>query len=288
MYRHNPDPTDPRGLTDLIAAITTAQDLYELNSYHKQSVKLSASIGIVETVDNAVKRTDVSDLDRLRNGGGVPATSQASTPLNVNGVKAYTMSPGHDLKVIADNRPSNEVRAFAQDMVDAIAHSVGLDPEILYRVKEMGSASVRFAIQKAKDWAKPRKADKAQLCTRIWRHIISCEIAAGRLRQCNDKERAYDVDWIGKSEWSIDRSRDTNSAISLMREGLMSKDEFCLEQYGKPYSEILESNVKNAALLIDRCKEAGIPIALVEPGQVGSAISKDEITSNDETNEDKS
>lgn len=202
LYRHSPDPTDQRGLTDLIAAITTAQDLYELNSYNKQSVKLSASFGIVETVDNNVKRTDVSDLNMLRNGGTMGGQAPCGcemapqSPLMVNGVSALTLSPGHDLKTITDNRPSNEVRNFARDLVDSIAHSVGLDPEILYRVKEMGSASVRFCIAKCKDWTRPRIYDKEALCNRIWKHIISCEIAAGRLRPCKDLDSMFDVRWV--------------------------------------------------------------------------------------------
>lgn len=278
LYRHNPDPTDPRGLTDLIATITTAQDLYELNSYNKQSVKLSASLGLVETVDNNVKRTDVSDLNLLRNGGTMGMQCQCEQPQNynssllINGVKAVTMSPGHDLKTIADNRPSNEVRNFARDLVDSIAHSVGLDPEILYRVKEMGSASVRFCIAKCKDWAKPRIADKALLCTRIWQHVIASEIAAGRLRTCKDIDSMFNVQWIGNNQWSIDLGRDASTAISLMREGLMSRQDYTIEYFGKTYEQVIEENAASAQKLIEACKKYNVPVALVLPGQVGGQI----------------
>lgn len=155
---------------------------------------------------------------------GVTTDTPAYNPLQINGVNAITLSPGHDLKTLQDNRPSNEVRNFAHDLVDSIAYSVGLDPEILYRVKEMGSASVRFSIAKAKDWARPRIMDKEMLCQRIWEHIIGCEIAAGRLRPCSDAQSAYDCQWVGTGNWSIDRGRDASAAISLVREGLMSRD----------------------------------------------------------------
>lgn len=278
LYRHSPDPTDQRGLTDLIAAITTAQDLYELNSYNKQSVKLSASFGIVETVENNVKRTDVSDLNMLRNGGtmgiqgcgcGCPE-EPVQSPLMVNGVSTLTLSPGHDLKTITDNRPSNEVRNFARDLVDSIAHSVGLDPEILYRVKEMGSASVRFCIAKCKDWTRPRVYDKETLCNRIWKHIISCEIAAGRLRTCQDIDSMFDVRWVQNSKWSIDLGRDANSAINLIREGLMSRDEFCLENYGKTYEEVIQSNIRSISNAMKACKELGVDLLTVMPGEAGA------------------
>lgn len=275
LYRHNPDPTDQRGLTDLIAAITTAQDIYEINGYNKASVKLAASFGIVETVDNNVKRTDVADLRMLRNGTGTGTGTgeqqeQTWNPLTINGVNAVTLSPGHDLKTLQDNRPSNEVRAFAKDLVDSIAYSVGLDPEILYRVKEMGSASVRLCIAKTKDWSRPRIFDKELVCNRIWQHIISCEIAAGRLRTCNDLNSMYDVEWIETGKWSIDRGRDASSAISLIREGLMSREQYCLENYGRPYTEIVEENVKNIKYMMDMAKELDVPIQLLTPGQAGS------------------
>lgn len=275
LYRHNPDPTDPRGLTDLIAAITTAQDIYEINGYNKQSVKLGASFGIVETVENNVKRTDISDLKMLRNGGGNACacgdTQQpAYNPLTINGVNAVTLSPGHDLKTLQDNRPSNEVRAFAKDLVDSIAYSIGLDPEILYRVKEMGSASVRFSIAKTKDWARPRIFDKELVCNRIWQHIVSCEIAAGRLRTCNDINSMFDVQWIGTGNWSIDRGRDASSAISLVREGLMSREQYCLENYGRSFAEISVENIQNIKQMMDAANNLQVPIQLIIPGQAGS------------------
>lgn len=277
LYRHSSDPTDPRGLTDLVAAITTAQDLYEINGYNKQSVKLSASLGIIETVDNNVRRTDVSDLNMMRNGGSMGTStspqhepSQNLSPLSIDGVRALTLSPGHDLKTIADNRPSNEVRNFARDMVDAIAHSVGLDAEILYRVKELGSASVRLIIAKCKDWARPRINDKRRLCQRIWQHVIADEIASGRLRPCKDMDTMWDCQWVGNSQWSIDLGRDASTAISLIREGLMSKQDYALEYFGKSYEEIAHDNATAAAMLLAECESAGVPIQVVAPGQVGS------------------
>lgn len=153
--------------------------------------------------------------------------------------------------------------------MDSLAYSVGLDPEILYRVKEMGSASVRFSIAKAKDWARPRIQDKEMLCQRIWEHIISCEIAAGRLRPCRDKRTAYDCQWVGTGNWSIDRGRDASSAISLVREGLMSRDQYCLENYGTTFEEITRENISNLKTLVDVSAEMGVPIQLVIPGQPG-------------------
>lgn len=283
LYRHNPDPTDPRGLTDLVACITTAQDIYEINAYNKAGVKLAASFGLVETVDPNEKRLNIMDLQALRNGGtphpdgdnaagggtSTPAPPAPPPPLVVNGTTAITMSPGHKLETIHDTRPSNETRAFAKDLVDSIAYSVGLDPEILYRAKEMGSASVRFVIAKAKDWARPRIEDKEQLCERIWQHVIACEIDAGRLRPCRDYENAWRVKWVGCGKWSIDLGRDASSAISLINSGLMPADEYTLETSGMTREEIVEQAAAEYARARDICARYGVQLSELFPGLPG-------------------
>lgn len=276
LYRHNPDPTDPRGLTDLVACITTAQDIYELNSYNKAAVKLAASFGIVETVDNNTQRPDVRDLSRLRNGDAmgtatddVQPPAAPPPPITINGVNAITMSPGHKLETIHDTRPSNETRNFARDLVDSIAYSVGLDPEILYRVKDMGSASVRLCIAKAKDWAKPRIHDKELLCTRIWQHVIACEVAAGRLRPCRDYDGMWDVKWVGTGKWSIDLGRDAQSAINLINSGLMSANDYTLETVGMTREEIIAEAVHDYVHGQELAAAHGITLAQLFPGLPG-------------------
>lgn len=282
LYKHNPDPTDPRGLTDLVACITTAQDLYELNSFNKQAVKLAASLGLIETVDVNTQRPGVQDLLLLRNGaalggedsgsGETPAPPPPPPPLVVDGMKAVTLTPGHKLETVHDTRPSTEVRNFAKDLVDAIAYSVGLDPEILYRAKEMGSASVRFVIAKAKDWARPRIADKELLCTRIWRHVIACEVASGRLRPCRDYEGEWDVKWVGTGKWSIDLGRDAASAINLINSGLMSANDYTLETTGMTRAEILEEAAKDYAAGKEVCERMGVTLQELFPGLPGQTV----------------
>ena len=43
LYTHDPDPVNPRSLSELVASITTAEDLHELNEYTKASAKAAAS-----------------------------------------------------------------------------------------------------------------------------------------------------------------------------------------------------------------------------------------------------
>lgn len=156
--------------------------------------------------------------------------------------QAITLSPGHKLETIHDSRPSNEVQAFIKSLVDSIAFSVGLDPVILYRCEDMGSASTRFVIAKAKDVVKARIADKIQWANKIYQYILSCEVAAGRLRPCpTDKWHA--VRWVNSSGWSIDLGRDAKTSIDLITAGLMSADDYCLSSFGKTSEEIFTVSI---------------------------------------------
>lgn len=79
--------------------------------------------------------------------------------------------------------------------MDSIAYAVGVDPVILYRPEDMGSAAVRFSIAKAKDVIQARLSDRIQWANKIYQYILSCEVRAGRLAPCPTENWAR-VKWI--------------------------------------------------------------------------------------------
>lgn len=251
LYRHtSTDIMTQRGQSDLLAAILTAQDLLEIASYQKDAIKLAAAFSLIETVEP--QAASISDLKQMRNGGTAGNASNAPLPLILGGVQATTLSAGHKLELLTDKRPSNETRAFINDLVNSIAYSVGLDASLLYHPENMGSASVRFTIAKAKDWAEARLEDRKIWCNRVYQHIISNEIAAGRLRPCKDLDNPYAVKWVNKSHWSIDLGRDAASAIKLVDAGLLDADDYTLATCGKTVEEI----AKNKLHTLTHIKEA--------------------------------
>lgn len=76
LYRHNPDPADARGHSELISAVNTAQDIYEILGYNKASIKFAALFGLVETQSDNSKAAGLSDLAALRRKG----SNAQSTP----------------------------------------------------------------------------------------------------------------------------------------------------------------------------------------------------------------
>lgn len=272
LYRHNPDPADPRGQSELIAAIATAEDIYEIVGYNKASIKFASMFGLVETSDNNVKNPGISDLVAARRGNvaGSSENTPQPLPVSIGGTTAITMSPGHKLETIHDSRPSNEVREFIKQLVHSIAYAVGLDPTILYNPEAMGSASVRFVISKAKDWAKERLNDRIMWANKIYQYILSCEVKAGRLEPC-PTDGWNKVKWVNSTKWSIDLGHDTDSAIKLINAGLMDADDFTLSHFGKTTEEIFEANLHNKAHNMQKAEEVGLTYYDICPPQAGAA-----------------
>lgn len=273
LYRHNPDPVDHRGASELIAAITTAQDVYEIIGYNKASIKFASLFGLVETQDVNVRQTGMSDLASMRNPGRNAVSSQSQMQptigARVGETQAITLSPGHRLETIHDNRPSNEVREFIKSLVDSIAYAVGLDPVILYNTQDMGSASARFVIAKSKDVIQQRLNDRIVWANKLYQYILSCEVAAGRLPKC-PTENWSKVKWISSSGWSIDLGRDANSAMDLIARGLMSADDYCLSSFGKTSEEIFAENLHSVTHNMERAKQAGVDYYAIAAPQSGS------------------
>lgn len=269
LYGHNPDPADPRHPSELLGAICTAQDIYEINRLHKQQVKIGATFGLVETKNISDKRSGLNDLVKARMNKGEAVTAQAEQPLIIDGVKAISLEPGRDLKTLHNANPSNEVRQYVRDLINSLAYSVGIDPQILFNPETLGSASTRFILAKAKDWARTRLYDREQWANRIYQHVIACEIDAGRLSPCQYAEEQYNVTWINRTEWSIDLGHDTNAFISLVNAGLADANQWTLSHYDMTVEEIAERTAHDKAHIKLIADNYGLPYEALLPNAVG-------------------
>ena len=66
LYSHNPDPADPRAISELLTGICTCKDVDDINRLHKQQIKLAALFGLIETKDLNDKRSGLNDLIQKR------------------------------------------------------------------------------------------------------------------------------------------------------------------------------------------------------------------------------
>lgn len=263
LYGHSPDPNEPRTISELVTAICTAQDIAEINKLHKQQVKIGATFGLIETKNIQDKRSGLNDLiaaRQARQNGEEVIEPKAENPLVIDGVKAISLEPGRDLKTLHNANPSNEVRAYVHDLINAIAYSVGIDPQVLFNPESLGSASTRFILAKAKDWARNRLFDREAWANRVYQHIIACEIESGRLRPCKYPDEQFAVNWINRTEWSIDLGHDTNSFISLFNNGLADANTWTLSHYDLTVEEIAERTAHDKAHIRQIAEKYGLPV----------------------------
>lgn len=275
LYTHDPDPVNPRRLSELVASITTAEDLHELNEYTKAGVKAAASYGLYETKALEDKNPAGDALGGMKTKRQAAADAAAAEPphepeLTVSGVKVVSLAPGRDLHTLHDNRPSNEVRAFTKDLRAEIAQGLGLPPEALYYLSDMGSASTRYMLEWVRAWREDRQVARVQWCNAVWRHVIGLEVAAGRLRPCRDRDWARRMRWVNRNDPTIDRGRETQAAINMVREGLMDADDWTLSTTGKTVEEIAQARIHVVSHVRLMAEAAGLTLADVFPGAVGA------------------
>ncbi len=273
MYTHEPDPVCPRTLSELVAVITTAEDLHEIDSLNKAGIKAAAAFGIYETKALDDKNPAGDALggagSKRRSLAARQSAGPVDPPLEISGVQAVSLAPGRELKTVHDNRPSNETRAFTHDLKGYIAMGLGLAPEVLYYTSEMGSASVRYVMQVTKDWRADRLEIRKVWCNRVWQHVIAALVSAGALRPCHAKDWR-NVEWVNRSDMTIDKGRDTTAMINLVREGLADPNDWTLATTGKTVVEIAKQKLHDIALVRELAEEAGVPLELLWPGSLGA------------------
>lgn len=268
LYQHDPAPGRLRGHSELVAALRNANDVHNIVGYAKNGQRLSNAMGLVSTKAVGSKVTDIGrqlGTGGKKNGGG---EQYPKTELGT-GLSITYLPEGCDIRAISDGRPSTQLQEFFKFLTRCIAQGVGLDPEVLFYSNEMGSAAVRFSLEKVRAWQEERLEDLEVVCNRIWQHVIACEVRAGRLRPCKD-EAWQNVRWVPRRDMTIDTPRIANAQIQLKREGMADTRDFCLRTTGMTPEQLAEQDAAEIAHAKECAARYGISYAELRPGVVGS------------------
>lgn len=292
LFQMEPDSGRFRGISGLVSAINDAVDLKDFDNLTKASAKLAASYAIVETkhmddsrafMQGAIQERMLANL----NGEGASCSSTPSAPaapdplpafnyaqsnaqpFSVNGATVASLAPGRDLKVLHDTRPSNEVRSYMRDVKARLAYALGFDPSLVYYVSDLGSAGVRYALQRNRRTLQTWRHQLQKVSDRLYKHVIACEIKAGRLRPCND-EHWTACEWIPLNDLTIDVGRDTAALLNKYREGLIAPDRLTIPTDGVPAAAALEAKADFLAYATRLAAEKSVPLSLLLPGALGS------------------
>ena len=270
LYQHDPDPTRLRGHSELVAALRTANDVHNIVGYAKNGQRLSNSMGLVGTRAVGAKGTDIG---RTIGGGKRNAVAADEQPKTVmgTGLSITYLPEGCDIRAIQDGRPSTQLQEFFKFLVRCIAQGVGLDPEVLFYSNEMGSAAVRFSLAKVQKWQEERLEDLEVVCNRIWRHVIACEVAAGRLAPCKDPNW-QNVRWVPGKDMTIDTPRVARAQIDLVRENMADNMDFTLRTTGLTPQQLAEQRAAEVAHAKAVAARYGLTYAELCPGMPGTQV----------------
>ena len=270
LYQHSPDPERVRGVSELVAALKNARDVHAIVEYAKNGQMISNSMGLVSTMAVGAKKSVVGRFV----GAGAKVNAGPAGPamphtLAGTGLQITHLPEGCDLRAINDGRPSANLQEFFKFLVRCIALGVGMEPEVLFYSNEMGSAAVRFSLAKVQKWQEARLEDLEVVCNRIYRHVLACEMAQGRLRACQD-ERWLNVHWVGSADMTIDTPRVARAQIDLVREGLASGRDFTLRTVGMTPEQLAEERAAELAACKAAAAKYGLTLAELFPGSVGA------------------
>lgn len=266
LYQHRPDPTRLRGRTLLASALRNGKDILTIVGYTKQGVKLAASMGLVST-----KTEKASGFDFGGNHAGAKGGKGSAMPKFElgTGLSITNLPEGWDIKAISDTRPSQQLQTFFEFLVKCIAQAVTLDPEMLYTTNELGSAAVRFSLEKLRKFQSVMLDDQEVLANRIWRHVISCEVTAGRLRPCRD-EAWQNVRWVPERDMTIDTARVAKSQIDLVNELMADNEDYTLRTTGRTPNQLARKRAAEIAFQKKVAADYGISYEELRRGAVGS------------------
>lgn len=262
LYQHRVSSGRLRGRSALLPAIRHAQDVRQIIGYSKRGVELAAAMGLVETSEKD---------DKMGGFGAAVAGKKVATPegpktLLGTGLSVTTLAPGRKMQVIADNRPSQEVMGLVKHLIEECAWAAGLDPSVVFYGAEMGSAALRVSLERTKAWQRAQREDLEVICGRIYRHVLTREMAAGRLRKCS-AEDWWRVRWVPERDMSIDTSRVAAAQLALSAAGLADEDDFCLATTGKTRQQLDRQKAANIAARKKLAEEFGISEHdIYEPG----------------------
>lgn len=257
-----------RGVTGFHHAINNLIDLTEIKADLKTGIKIANRQG--HYIINTLPQTRSTAPLGMTAATGTPQL-QTDTQWSIQDLysadkasgKSIELKAGQELKTLLDQRPHPNTMAFHDELVRDIAAGFDLASEVLWNIAALGGASVRYVMadaQKAVERQQQLLVD--QFLTRFWLYFVSLEIAAGRLRPCEDPNW-YLVGWQPPAKLTVDIGREGRLSIDLHKAGMLTLQSWYGSQ-GTDWKDSIDQSVEEYAYKMRACMEAekkyGFPI----------------------------
>ena len=218
----------PRGLSVLTAAVLNMIDVVETRAFTKKRLKEDVNVGKVIEQDMATVMPHQGGFGGQLLQTTMPMPDGSSQMVNwqvaSGGGEIPRLPPGARVKLVADDRPTPNSRAFEEDLLRDCSYSANQIYEVLFKPNELKGPAARLVLAEVKRWAANQLHYKARFVRWYRALYIANEIEAKRLPR--PKEIPGKPFWwlraayIGQADMGIDPGRLGNLALINLESGL--------------------------------------------------------------------
>lgn len=268
-------PGEDRPVPPLAHAVNHAQDITEVFGFTKQGIKAASLFG-------AVREQAVTATPRARQGltgASRIVTDAAGNRFSTSdvwaGAQIPTMDPGETIKLLHDDRPSQNMMDFVRVLIRDISIGWGLPPEVVWEMLRMTGPGVRFVMDVADRWIKSRQKRHRIWGSRCWRYVIACETARGELRLPNPdpltgREKWWAVGFTSQRNLTIDRGQLSRAMLDELSAGVATLSGW--EEFdGLDWKDRGKQRIREVAWLKGECASSGLTYQEVFPPRQGAA-----------------
>jgi capsid protein len=250
-----------RGLPWAYHGVNQGIDMLDLVGLEKRAAKVHSSFAA------AVKRKagafGDSNIDLDAGNGGRGKKRDPNLDRMFGGQTVY-LEPDEELDLLQSNRPNTDLIEFLDYLGRDSTIGAGASPEFIWDVSKMGGANTRYILADVEVLL-----DNIQdilieeFCIPFRRLALSAAVKNGELPQCKDPnfDRAT---WQTPPSVTVDRGRDGKLYIELVKNGMMTLDQYWSMQGHEPRA-MREQCIREIAEDLALCREQGVPYELYRP-----------------------
>ena len=262
----------------LVPAVLNMIDIVETRGAVKTSIKNHARLGTVIEQDMPSGHNPAGGFG----GPGYTATQvmpdgteqTVNFEIASNNVSSLPLKPGQRLKVIADDRPSQNFMDFERVVLTDCCHAADLDYQTLCDLSKITGPSVRYLNSALKRWTLLRRYAQVKRVHRMTVWALAKEIKSGRLRMPMMKPGEQwwaRLEYIGLADMDIDGGRTAQATLTDLRSGQTTwlteagtKGNFWKRQIKQAVNEVVFAELE----CLKQGQEAGIPEGRITPERV--------------------
>lgn len=213
-------------LSILVPAVLNMIDIVETRGAVKTAIKNHARLG-------TVIESDLPHTPAGPGGFGGPVQSATSVlpdgteqPINfevaTQGVSRVPLQPGQRLKVIADDRPSQNFMEFERAVMADCLHACDLDYQTFADIGRVTGPGIRYLNSAIKRWVKIHRYNQVKNIHRLTVWLLAKEMKNGRLRapRLQPGEQWWNrLEYIGLADMDIDGGRTAQATLTDLRSG---------------------------------------------------------------------